>query len=64
MTLAERLTETPSLIEDDLYSRLRETFGEEGLVELTSAIAWKNYLARFNRTFNVDESDWEADPQA
>lgn len=56
--LAEAVTETPGEVSDELYSELRATFSQAELVELTAALAWKNYLARFNRVFDVPESDY------
>lgn len=54
--LADTLTQTPSDISDDLYARLRNQFSEEQLMQLGTQVAFENYLARWNRIFNV-ESD-------
>jgi len=54
LRLAVALTRTPSSVADELFSALRNRFSERELVELTSAIAWENYRARFNRTFGVE----------
>ena len=51
--LAEALTATPAIVDDDLYQRLCEHFSQPALLELVTAIAWKNYLARFNRLYAV-----------
>src|SRR4051812_30851823 len=48
---ATRLTETPAEVPDEVFDALRPHFTPEQLVELTSAIAWENYRARFNRAF-------------
>lgn len=53
LRLAVALTRTPSEVPDDLFSLLRNRFSEIELVELSAAIAWENYRARFNRTFAV-----------
>ena len=53
LMLAMELTRTPSAVADSLYESLRRRFSERQLVELSAAIAWENYRARFNRTFNV-----------
>ena len=53
LRLAVELTRTPSNVADSLYESLRRRFSERQLVELSAAIAWENYRARFNRTFNV-----------
>jgi alkylhydroperoxidase family enzyme len=54
--LADAMTDTPSNISDDLYTRLRKQFSEEQLMQLGAQIAFENYRARWNRIFNV-ESD-------
>jgi len=54
LRLAVALTQTPSEVPDDLFAMLRDRFSERELVELTAAIAWENYRARFNRTFAVE----------
>ena len=54
--LADALTETPADVSDDFYSRLRNQFSEEQLMQLGGQIAFENYRARWNRLFNV-ESD-------
>jgi len=53
LRLAVQLTRTPANVGDQLYEELRCRFSERELVELTTAIAWENFRARFNRTFNV-----------
>ena len=54
LRLAVALTRTPSEVTDELFAALRQRFSERELVELTAAISWENYRARFNRTFAVD----------
>jgi alkylhydroperoxidase family enzyme len=51
--LADALANTPSNVSDDLYSRLRERFSEEQLLQLGGQIAFENYRARLNRIFDV-----------
>lgn len=53
LRLAVVLTRTPADVSDDLFRSLRSRFSELELVELSAAIAWENYRARFNRTFAV-----------
>ncbi len=50
---AERLTRTPAEVPEALFATLRDHLTEAQLVELTAAIAWENYRARFNRAFDV-----------
>ena len=54
--LADAMTNTPSNVSDELYTRLRNQFSEEQLMQLGAQIAFENYRARWNRVFNV-ESD-------
>jgi alkylhydroperoxidase family enzyme len=51
---ADAITRTPVEISDALFARLRERFDEAELVELTSAIAWENYRARFDHAFGIE----------
>lgn len=51
---ADSMTKVPVEVSDALFARLREKFGEAELVELTSAIAWENYRARFDHAFGIE----------
>jgi alkylhydroperoxidase family enzyme len=48
------MTQTPLGVPEALFVRLREKFNEAQLVELTSAIAWENYRARFDHAFGIE----------
>jgi alkylhydroperoxidase family enzyme len=50
---AEAMTKTPVEVTDEVFDRLRERFDEAQLVELTAAIAWENWRARFNWAFDI-----------
>lgn len=52
------MTRTPVDVSDALFSRLREHFSEAQLVELTSAIAWENYRARFDHAFGMEAENF------
>jgi 4-carboxymuconolactone decarboxylase len=54
LRFATHLTLTPADVPDDVFDALRRHFTPAQLVELTSAIAWENYRARFNRAFAVE----------
>jgi alkylhydroperoxidase family enzyme len=56
--LAEAITETPGEVSEDFYNELREEFSPEELAELSSAFAWKNYLARFNRVYDIPSDEY------
>ena len=51
---ADGVTRTPVEVSDALFVRMREKFNEAELVELTSAIAWENYRARFSHAFGIE----------
>ena len=54
MHYAVAMTATPVELADDLFDALRTRFDQRQLVELTSAIAWENYRARFNHAFGCE----------
>ncbi len=53
LRLTRALTRTPATVDDRLFAEMRSEFSEPQLVELTTAIAWENHRARFNRTFEI-----------
>ncbi len=55
---ADAMTRIPVDVSDALFSRLREKFSEAQLVELTSAIAWENYRARFDHAFGMEAENF------
>ncbi len=57
LELADAMTDTPSNIADDLYTRLRQQFSEEQLLELSAQIAFENFRARTNRVFDVESDE-------
>ena len=48
------MTRIPVEVSGALFARLRERFTEAQLVELTSAIAWENYRARFDHALGIE----------
>jgi alkylhydroperoxidase family enzyme len=48
---AAAMTATPVELPDELYEAMERQFNARQLVELTGAIAWENYRARFNHAF-------------
>ena len=51
---ADAMTSTPVDVPADLSTALRESFDPPSLVELTSAIAWENYRARFDHALGLE----------
>ena len=50
---ADSMTITGREVSDELFSRLREIYDEDALVELTAIIAWENSSSKFNRALRV-----------
>ena len=57
---AVAMTQTPVEVSDDLFTELQEYFSPQQLVELTSAIAWENYRARFDHAFGLEAEGFSA----
>jgi alkylhydroperoxidase family enzyme len=51
---ADGMTQAPVEVSDAVYAKLRGKFSEAQLVELTAAIAWENYRARFDHAFGIE----------
>ena len=50
---ADRMTITGREVDDDFFSRLREFYSDDALVELTAVIAWENSSSKFNRALRI-----------
>jgi 4-carboxymuconolactone decarboxylase len=57
---ATAMTQTPVEVSDELFEQLRAHFRPAQLVELTSAIAWENYRARFDHAFGIEAEGFSA----
>jgi len=51
---ADAMTNTPVEVPDALFAELRNHLSPQQMVELTSAIAWENYRARFDHAFGIE----------
>ena len=51
---AVAMTATPVEMAGGLFEAMQTHFDARQLVELTSAIAWENYRARFNHAFGCE----------
>lgn len=56
LDLAEALTRVPSVVDDDLRTRLGAHLARTQQVELVSLIAWENHRARLNQGLGVRAS--------
>ena len=54
LRFALAVADTPPTVSEELFAELREHFDEGQLVELAATAAFENYLARFNRVFEVE----------
>jgi alkylhydroperoxidase family enzyme len=57
---AVAVTQTPVEVADELFAGLQKHFSPAQLVELTSAIAWENYRARFDHAFGIEAEGFSA----
>ncbi len=55
---ADAVSASPVEVSDELFDRMREHFDDEQLVELTAAIAWENWRARFNWAFGLGKEGY------
>jgi 4-carboxymuconolactone decarboxylase len=55
---ADAISATPTDVPDELFERMQEHFDEQQLVELTAAIAWENWRARFNWAFGLGKEGY------
>jgi alkylhydroperoxidase family enzyme len=51
---ASAMTATPVEVPDEVFEAMEREFNKRQLVELTGAIAWENYRARFNHAFGCE----------
>lgn len=54
LQLADGMTATPPDVSDLVFDGLRRHFSIPDIVELTAEIAFENFRARFNRTFEIE----------
>jgi alkylhydroperoxidase family enzyme len=57
---AMEMTMTPVDVSDATFAALRGHFDDAQLVELTAAIAWENYRARFNHALGIAAQGFSA----
>jgi 4-carboxymuconolactone decarboxylase len=57
---ADAMTNTPVEVPDALFAELRNHLSPQQMVELTSAIAWENYRARFDHAFGIEAEGFSA----
>jgi 4-carboxymuconolactone decarboxylase len=58
LAYADAISRTPVDVPDETFEGLRRHFDEKQLVELTAAIAWENWRARFNWAFGLGKEGY------
>ncbi len=53
LAYADAITLSDRDVDDELFARLLEAFGEEAVIELTAVIAWENASSKFNRALRI-----------
>ena len=51
---AVAMTRTPVHVSDELFEALQKHFDDAQMIELTAAIAWENFRARFNHAMGIE----------
>jgi 4-carboxymuconolactone decarboxylase len=51
---ADAMTDTPVVVSDEVFAAIRASYDDTQIVELTAAIAWENYRARFDHALGVE----------
>jgi alkylhydroperoxidase family enzyme len=60
---AERMTITGQSVDDALFARLRQHYGEAQIVELTAAVAFENFRSKFNPPLGIEAQGFCPLPQ-
>jgi len=51
---SDAMTKTPVDVSDEVFAEIRRHYDDSQIVELTSAIAWENYRARFDHALHIE----------
>jgi alkylhydroperoxidase family enzyme len=55
---AEAMTSNPAEVPNNVHEKIWSIFNESQIIELTSAIAWKNYRARFDYALKIESQGY------
>jgi alkylhydroperoxidase family enzyme len=47
------MTVTGREVSDELFARLRRSYSDDEIVELTEVVAWENASSKFNRALRI-----------
>ena len=53
LEFADAMTITGRDVSDELFARLRNSYDEDAVIELTATIGWENASSKFNRALRV-----------
>lgn len=56
LELVDAITAVPANVPDEMFARLQQEFSYPQIVELSAAVAFENYRARFNRVFDIQSA--------
>ncbi len=51
---ADAITLSDRDVDDDLFAKLKQSFSDDEIVELTAVIAWENSSSKFNRALRIE----------
>ncbi|HEY3067856.1 MAG TPA: hypothetical protein VGL09_18860 [Methylomirabilota bacterium] len=54
LAYAEAMTITGRKVDDELFARVRRSFAEAAVVELTAAVALENFRSKFNVALGIE----------
>lgn len=55
---ADAMSDTPADVSDEVFDALRSHFDDRQIAELTAAIAWEQFRARFNRALAIGSEEF------
>ncbi|MFK7806092.1 MAG: carboxymuconolactone decarboxylase family protein [Anaerolineae bacterium] len=58
---ADRMTDIPVNVSDDLFDELKSHFNDKQIVELTAIVARENYRARFNHALGIGSDGFSSE---
>ena len=53
LDLAVALTDTPVVVSDEAFERVRSALGDQAMVEFCAVIAWENFRSRMNHALGI-----------
>ena len=58
---ADAMAHTPVDVSDPVFEAVRRLYGDRQIVELTSALAWEHYRARFDHALHIEAEGFSRD---